>query len=153
MTTLNKKIQDLNELELYFLVEECGGFIWRMNHDMADGRIPESEHAGIDVEIENVKKFQMQAINELPRVGIVQPLDETGHGTDAYWAWYRKWNQWHHNMSDESWRAVNAVTAKGVTVEQVAQYRQEADELAAAAKAEREKREAKPALAEVSDGV
>ena len=24
------------EIDLYFLIEQCGGFIWRMEHDMCD---------------------------------------------------------------------------------------------------------------------
>ena len=130
---INKDVKDLNELELYFLIEECGAFCWRMNHDMADGRIPQSEHAGLDADIVKVKARQIEAINELPKFGIEQPLQEDGRGTEAYWVWYRKWNAWHHNVSDERWQEVNAATRTGITTEQIEEFRKEADAMAKAA--------------------
>lgn len=120
-----KDAKDLNEVELYFAIDECGSFIWHMNHDMADGRIPEKDHAAIDEDIVRMRKLQVECIEQLPKFGI-SALDENCRATDAYWVWYRKWNAWHKGMSDEAWRAVNASLKSGVTDDLVAKYRQEA---------------------------
>jgi hypothetical protein len=42
-----KTPKEMNELELYFVIDYCGGFIWRMNHDMCDGRIPREDWPAI----------------------------------------------------------------------------------------------------------
>ena len=42
-----KDILSMDEPTSYFLVDECGMFLFRMNHDMADGRIPKESHEGI----------------------------------------------------------------------------------------------------------
>ena len=36
-------VTKLYEIDLYFIINEIGGFIWRMNHEMLHGRI-EKEH-------------------------------------------------------------------------------------------------------------
>lgn len=125
-----KALKDFNELELYFLIEECGYFCWRMNHDMADGRIPQSEHANLDASIAIVRKRQIEAIQELTRFGVEQPLKEDGGGSGAYWAWYNKWKNWHRGMSDEQWQEVNAAIKTGITPDLVEKYLKEANTMA-----------------------
>lgn len=36
-----EKINNLSEVDLYFMIDTMGGHIWRCKHDMAHGRIPE----------------------------------------------------------------------------------------------------------------
>ena len=141
---IKKEMTEMNEVELYFLIEGAGGFIWRMNHEMSHGRIPEESIAGVNRDIENVRQQQLEAIKELPRIGIAKPLEENGTATPEYWTWYRKWNAWHHNMTDDQWNAVNA-SLMTLTDEQVAQYHQEVETMFEAAKAAKEKAEAEAA--------
>jgi len=138
-----KALKDLNELELYFFIEECGYFCWRMNHDMADGRVPQAEHAKIDADVVKIHARQVEAIKELPRFGVEHPLKDGGGGSDTYWAWYRKWKTWHQSMSDAQWQEVNAATRAGITAELLEKYRKEADEMAKNAAEEAAAREAK----------
>ena len=128
-------VQEMNEVELYFYIEACGAYIWRMNHEMSHGRIPQEQHPGIDKGIQEVREKQLTAVRELPRIGLEQPLDSSGIATSAYWTWYRKWNYWHHNMSVDAWKIVDQTLSTGLTDEQVVKYRQEADELQEAMKA------------------
>lgn len=125
-----KEVKDFNELELYFFIEECGYFCWRMNHDMADGRIPQSDHAKIDIDVAKVRERQIEAIKELQKFGVENPLKEDGRANDTYWSWYKKWKSWHHGMGDEQWQEVNAAIKNGVTVELLEKYRKEANEIA-----------------------
>lgn len=113
-----KPIQEMSEVELYFVIDGCGAFIWRMNHDMAHGRIEQEHHAAIDEDITRMRATQKEAILELPRVGIAQPLNEQGAGTPEYWTWYQTWSAWHKDkLSDGEWNDLNARISRGLTEE------------------------------------
>jgi hypothetical protein len=137
-----KNIKEFNEIELYFFIEECGFFCWRMNHDMADGRIPQKDHAALDADIVAIQKKQVEAIKELPRIGIECPLDEADRPTTNYWLWYRKWHKWHLDMSSESWDNVNRVLTTGITNEQLTIFKQEVEAFVPDIKAELERQKA-----------
>lgn len=113
------------EAVVYFLIEDLGGFIWRMNHDMADWRIPEKEWPGIDREIAVARVEQGRLCEALPRFGVAKPLDDGGRPTEEYWAWYRWWNAWHKGMSDEQFDAIDVDIALEMTDEQIARCRPE----------------------------
>lgn len=121
-----KPVSEMNELELYFLIDFVGAFTWRMNHDMAHGRIPVADHAAIDADIIRLREEQIAAIKELPRFGVVPFVEGKERPTEAYWTWYRTWDGWKKDMTDEQWNAFNAATKDGVTTEQVANYKKEA---------------------------
>ena len=102
-----KPVGQMREAELYFLIDACGAFIWSMNHDMAHGRIEEEHHAAIDKDIERMRKYQLEAIKELPRIGII-PLNEQDRGTPEYWTWYKTWSTWHKDkLTEDEWRELN----------------------------------------------
>ena len=118
--------KEMNELELYFTIDACGGFIWRMNHDMGHGWIPKEDWSAIDKDIVKMQELQKEAVNELSRVGVAVPLDAEGRPTPEYWTWYRAWDAWKKNLSEEKWQEVNAASARGLTLEEVARYKLEA---------------------------
>lgn len=113
------EIDELDEAYLYFFIDECGLFIWRMNHDMAHGRIP--EHGPVDKDIHNVRVVQHYAVTRLPEVveGII-PQDEYGYPTKEYWAWYRWWDRWKKDLTDKEW---NALELKLRRKEDISEYR------------------------------
>jgi hypothetical protein len=79
-----KEILKGGEIHYYFLINECGGFIWRMNHDLADGRIdlptdPEENKkaiASIDEDIKKMREIQTFVVSKLPEVGVEKPVKE-----------------------------------------------------------------------------
>jgi hypothetical protein len=109
----NKKeeILKLNEVDTYFLIDECGEFMWRMNHEMAHGRIPQESHADIQENIDNVREIQVFAVNNLQRFG-VDPESAKDIKNGDYWKWYNFWNIWKKGLSDEEWDAVNLLISK-----------------------------------------
>lgn len=117
------KMQDMNEIELYLIIDGYGGVIWRMNHDMCDGWIPKKDWPAIDRDIESMQKKQTEAVRELLRIGVVRPLDENGKPTDEYWTWYRSWDKWKKDMSDEEWRKFNIAVSRGLTDEEIRRFR------------------------------
>lgn len=92
------------EPQLYFAIEELGGIIWRINHDVGHGRMPESCLKDLPQLNESIRL----AVGQSARFGVEEPLRENGAGNDNYWKWYRWWNAWHKGMGDEQWDEVAA---------------------------------------------
>lgn len=113
------------EVVVYMLIEQIGGFIWRMNHDMADGRIPVEAHRGIDKDIAKARPQQVALVKCLTRFGLAKPLEEDDRPTDEYSAWYRWWNGWHKGMSDEEWDEIQGDIKLEMCDEAIARCRPE----------------------------
>ena len=104
---LQEKFKTFPEYKVYFMIEECGGFIWRMNHDLGDGRIEDTPDGAIAKDIERIREIQQLLADELPRFGVKVKNKTTGRVTEDYIEWYNYWHDWHKGMSDEQWRMVN----------------------------------------------
>ena len=111
------------EIILYFFIDQCGEFVWRMNHDMADGRIPQKDHAAIDQDILKIQKQQQEAVQHLPRFGIAKPTEENGAPTSDYWQWYRAWDGWKKGMTNAEWQEVDTALSRGLTEDELVKFR------------------------------
>ncbi len=113
------------EVVLYFLIDQLGAFIWRMNHDMADGRIEAKYHAAIDRDLDLARKQQKQAVQQCERFGVPQPIDSEGAACPKYWLWYRWWDKWKKGLSDDEWEALDAVLScdRTMTEGEINKYR------------------------------
>lgn len=124
----SKPVSEMNEVELYFMIDGIGGFIWRMNHDMGCGRIPQKDCAAIDKDIEKMRVVQMDALRELSRFGITA-LDGDGNATPEYWIWYRTWSSWHKDtLTHEEWLDLDKRIHRGLTEQEAAQCKRHAFE-------------------------
>ena len=86
------------ELEYWKTIESLGGFIWRMNHDAADGRFEMT--SGIERNLMDAQKIMEQLVSGLfvpfgvvhpkdcPKMGYGQELPEPPPGFVWYWVWY-----------------------------------------------------------------
>lgn len=86
------------EQEFWEAIEEMGGFLWRMNHDLADGRIEES--GGISQDLVNIAEVQKSVVAEMckrfnvvpreeePKRDIGEELPAPPKGKVWYWQWY-----------------------------------------------------------------
>ena len=84
-------IKNCSEQTLYFLINTLGGFIWRMNHDMAHGRITENvdlteQQYAIEFCVYQSKRFGTEILEA--------EGDEHIKNTPSYWAWFRWWNSY-----------------------------------------------------------
>lgn len=115
----NKKEEILkyDEVETYFLIDECGAFTWRMSHEMAHGRIPQEAHADIQKDIENVRELQAFAVENLMRFG-VDPESAKDREDGDYWKWYIFWDNWKKGLSDEDWNVVSSLIEKKESIEE-----------------------------------
>jgi len=97
-------ILKMNETDTYFLIDECGAFMWRMNHEMAHGRIPQEHHADIDADIVAVRELQQFAVDNLQRFGVDPESAKDTKGD--YWKWYKFWDKWKKGLSNEDWNTI-----------------------------------------------
>lgn len=114
-------IAKCNELVLYFLIDEMGAFIWRMNHDMSHRRIPKKDHPAIDREIVGVRLKQSLAVEQLVRFEI-KPLKD-GQATEAYWSWYKMWDGWKKSLTDDEWNDLDKALSRELTDAEVEKYK------------------------------
>ena len=96
------------ETEYWMAIEELGGFSWRMNHDLADGRIEDPKGA-IDKEIQEAVEIQKKLVAKLKeKFGVIPPdecpqkeidkeLPPAPEGKIYYWNWY-------HKMKEQAYR-------------------------------------------------
>lgn len=94
-------IETCPEVELYSVINFIGGAIWRINHDMADGRIPREEHASLDKSLSKDRKRLEKAVDQCTRFGVAMPRRSDGCGSDDYWRWFRWWDAWAKALSNE----------------------------------------------------
>jgi len=64
METQELNADDLSDMDLVNIVNQTEGFAWRLNHDAADGRIPDDS---IDSSIAKLKKSRDQAVEEIKK--------------------------------------------------------------------------------------
>ena len=89
-----------------------------MQHDMADGRIPEDKHAAIDVDIVRVREIQEYAVSILDKLGFIPAIE--GKPTEEYWKWFRWWDSYIKGLSNEEWQIIDNKIRKE---EDVSSYR------------------------------
>jgi len=106
------------EVEYWVSIETLGGFIWRMNHDLADGRIKDPT-GGIDKDILEARKVSEQLVEELwEKFGVVSPkncpeltlaqrmagqkLPPAPFGMEYYWDWYYRMKKFTHDAMYEN---------------------------------------------------
>lgn len=79
------------EQELYFYIRTFSSMIWRLEHDMADGRIEEN------LDLTPYQYAVEYCVMHTPRFGV--KIDEPTEGeyvkaTDSYFAWFRWWDEY-----------------------------------------------------------
>ena len=109
---LKSKIESCQEIELYFIIDMLGAYAWRVNHDLADGRVestPELEKSIIEAHEDIVT-----TVGQLTRFGISPFLEDGKSPTEAYWSWFRAWDNYIKSvLTDEEWNDLNALMSIG----------------------------------------
>ena len=100
-------ILEMDEPMTSFLIDECSSFIWKMNHDLNDGRIEESAIPTITEDISQIALLQKFAVDNLERFGVdVSKLNEE-EGSDELKKWHKHWHEWRANLTEEEWEKVS----------------------------------------------
>jgi hypothetical protein len=89
------------EIVAYQFIYAVGGYIFWMEHDMADGRIPESDWEKIDLSLTERRVEQLAVIKSLTKYGLTEPVTDKNAPTEMYWKWYRWWKKYMDSLSRE----------------------------------------------------
>lgn len=106
-----RQCKEFQEIGLFYFIRELGGFIWHLNHDMADGRIPEEEHGAIDADIAKMNKQLMFAAEQLKRFSVKKSFID-GKMTKEYRAWYDWWDKYEKSLSEEDFISIEQALAR-----------------------------------------
>lgn len=112
---MKKKLETGCEQLLYFVIDGLGGFIWRMEHDLGDGRIESTP--GIEKDLLKMRETQQLAVSQLSRVGVEGALDENGRTTDIYWNWYRTWKSYIDGLDNADFYKLDKLSQEGTSPE------------------------------------
>ncbi len=106
---LKEICSDWPEIQVFYAIRELGGFIFHMNHDMADGRIPDKDHPSIDVDVRKAVEESTKIVKSLTRFGLEKPTEENGAATAEYWKWYRWWDSYECSLSTKQFLELEKV--------------------------------------------
>ena len=101
-TKFKETLKNLSELELFMIIDSIGYMIWRMEHDLADGRIEYPEWDLND-------KFVMQAEIELAVIETGRfdvPIVDISKPSIQYRKWYSWWKSYVEGMPKEDWNKI-----------------------------------------------
>lgn len=96
----------MDEVTTYFLVDECGMYLFRMNHDLADGRVPDESKEEVLKGMAEIRVIQKFTVDNLGRFD-VDPESAFDKENGNYWKWYRFWSNWKNNLTDDEWKVVS----------------------------------------------
>lgn len=100
-----KDILLMDEVTTYFLINECGNFVHRMNHEISKGNISEGEILEVTSDVKNINEVQKFAVENLGRFG-VDPKSAKDRVNGNYWKWYGFWDNWKNGLPEEDWKVV-----------------------------------------------
>ena len=103
-----KDILAMDEVMTFFLIDECSSFIWKMNHDLSEGKISEPAAPTIMEDIQQIASLQKFAVDNLDRFGVnPKEINEEADGTTDLRKWHQHWNTWRTELSAEQWEKVS----------------------------------------------
>jgi hypothetical protein len=103
----SEELELLTEQEIYFAINTLGGFIWRMNHDMADGRIESTDGIMKDLDMAqyNIEYFVVLSSKFGTKTKVAKTVNEHVHQTKEYWTWYRWWDDYFQKeLTTSEWK-------------------------------------------------
>ena len=101
-----------SEFVLYETIQAIGGIRWRLEHDFSDGRIEITEDEFLKRMVELTEALRAHSA-QIVRFGVDKPLTEEGGPTDSYWEWYKKWNSWARELTEDQVKVLNELIISG----------------------------------------
>jgi hypothetical protein len=116
------------EILLYYTINTLGGVIWRMNHDLADGRIIGEEAKQANAELPRLQEQIQFAVSHAARFGVTTPMNADKTPTPQYKRWFNWWDSYTHSIQrhteDQLFAHLNNINC---TEAEVAEWRPEGD--------------------------
>jgi len=99
-------ILNLDEVTTFFLIDECGLFLFKMNHDLHHEEFPEATKETVEKDMVNIKQLQEFTVDNLGRFG-VDPKSAKEMEKGDYWKWFKFWDKWKKNLTEDEWEKVS----------------------------------------------
>jgi len=101
-------VLSMDEVMTFFLIDECSSFIWKMNHDLNDGRIEEEAMPTVLEDIQQIATLQKFAVDNLERFGLkIEVITEENEKESDLRKWHKHWHTWRAKLSEEEWAKVS----------------------------------------------
>ena len=105
-----------SEVNSYFIINECGAFIFKMGHAMGKDRVNPKDRPAIQKDMRNVQEIQQFIVDNLDRFG-VEPASYKDKENGDYWKWYHFWDDWKKSLSDDDWSVISTKIANGESID------------------------------------
>ena len=102
----------MDEMTTFFFIDECGLFIFNMGHDLNHDKIPEDKHSAVKNDIMNIQQLQKFAVFGLERFD-VDPTSVQDRENGEYVKWFKHWDKWRNELSEETWKIVQSAMESG----------------------------------------
>jgi len=109
-----KKLESACEQYIWLTIDGLGDFVWRMNHDIADGRIPSTP--SLEENILKMHETIIFATTQIKRFG-PEVLDKDNKPTKEYWDWYDTWKKYVEGLSDKDFHKLGDLAAGETSAE------------------------------------
>lgn len=110
---LTELLEKSPEVVVYNTINGIGGFIFYMEHDMADDRIPKEDWPAINAVIAVAREEIKKLVESLTRFGVTTPLNANGRATAEYWQWFRWWDAYAKSLSNAEYDLLQTEITNG----------------------------------------
>jgi hypothetical protein len=109
-----KELESACEQHIWLTIEGLGGVVWRMEHDLSDGRIESTPEIEEDLlKMREMSKFAARQISRFR----AEVLDENGRPKKEYWDWYETWKEYVEELSDADFHELGKLAKEGTSPE------------------------------------
>ena len=110
-----EKVLNGSEVDLYFIINMLGGYIWRTNHNVAHGRLEITKSMAEDlIEAQYVIEY---CVLNTKRFGVEIPEPKEGchiERTESYNQWFRWWNNYfQYTLNNDEYQEFEQIYEKG----------------------------------------
>lgn len=101
-----EKIKEYPEYKLFFLIDECNGYINILTEILKDDNLGKKERNKLLESGVKVRDIRKNVSDEIKNRFGFNCVDENNNPTKEYLNWWHKWNDWRQSFSDEEWEEI-----------------------------------------------
>lgn len=95
----NEFLEICSEQELFIYIYYLGGWLWQVEHDLADERYPSSPET--EQWIVETRDLIERGVDATTRFGNYALARTNNGATEPHWDWYYKMKEWFDTLSEE----------------------------------------------------
>lgn len=106
-------VKDGPEAMTYFVINECGGFLFRTRHDHMKGRITSADYAAMHDDRLRFQRTMEWAVAHTVRFGVEFDDAVPMNRSPSYWAWFRAWDGYVKGLPSDRWAEFDRLLKSG----------------------------------------